>query len=151
MTADRLIAVARRGLFIRETEGPNRGVFVEAIQHFCGGVPGSSWCAYVISLVLWIAYRSRPPLKRTGSCAEMLAECRAKGFVVTTPRPGDLVFSVDDNGHAHHVGLVTNTAPLVSVAGNTSQDGLSSDGTGMFEHEISPLRKAFARMPEAMA
>ncbi len=53
-------------------------------------------------------------------------------------------------GRAHHVGIVTVLDPLTSIAGNTSEDGLSSEGTGVFEHalHVAPSRIAFVRLPK---
>lgn len=145
MTAS-LTAIARRFAFVREFDGPNRGAWVEFFQRFCSGSPGESWCMYWLSVVLDIAYHGKSPLRRTGSCAMALAECRMKGYMVHgDPQANDLYFYVNPSGHAHHVGIVTATEPLTGIAGNTSEDGLSSNGVGVFEHVVHA--KVFARLP----
>lgn len=137
---------ARRWRFVRETLGPNRGVFVEALQRIGDGKPGDSWCCDFVSAVLWICYQGPPPVPRTGSCDVMWAV--AKEYEVAIPAPGDLFFRVRANGDAHHVGIITDTGPLRGIAGNTSEDGKSSNGTGVFEHplEITP-ETHFVRLP----
>lgn len=140
------MAVARGLAFIRETDGPNRGAWVSMLQRFCGGIDGESWCADFVSYVLDVAYHGRVPILRTGSCQRMLSDARVKGFAVAgAPLAEDLYFYVNASGLAHHVGIVTATAPLTGIAGNTSADGLSSDGTGVFEHVIAA--SVFVRLP----
>jgi hypothetical protein len=149
MTPASLTAVARHFLFVRETEGPNRGAWVSFFQRFCHGIDGDSWCADVLCVVLDIAYKGRVPLPRSGSTQVLLAAARAKGYVRMTPDVNDLYFFVSDMGVAHHVGIVTGVNPLTGIAGNTSETGLSSNGTGMFEHAITAPASAtvFVRLP----
>lgn len=150
-TADSIVAVARRFSFVRETDGPNRGLWVRFILWFTGNVEGESWCMAFISLVLFIAYRGKPPLIRTAGCDEALRDARKKGYIVAEPRPGDLVFSVT-NGDAHHVAICTappTPAAVPVIAGNTSEDGKSSNGTGVFEHPVSREGKVYVRLPNA--
>jgi hypothetical protein len=146
ITPASLTVVARRFSFIRETLGPNRGFFVSFLQRLCHGQPGDSWCADFVSLVLEVAFMGAPPLPRTGSTQVMLHTAEQKHMVVTVPRPDDLYFYVNAEGVPHHVGIVTNTDPLRGIAGNTSEDGKSSNGTGVFEHEISAAGTVFVRV-----
>lgn len=152
MMAASLTAVARHLGFVRETEGPNAGAWVEFIQRFGGGAVGQSWCAYFVSLVLDIAYHGRSPLKRSGVCADLLAAASARGWVVSTPVVDDLFFYLTADGHAHHIGIVTAPSPLTGIAGNTSEDGTSANGTGVFEHALSvdPSHIAFVRLPRTI-
>lgn len=148
-----LTTVARRLGFVRETEGPNRGAWVGMLQRFCAGKPGDSWCADFLSFVLDVAYHGKAPLPRSGSCAILLAAARTIGTVVAAPEVDDLYFYVTPSGHAHHVGVVTNAAPLTGIAGNTSEDGTSDNGTGVFEHAIAsnPASVVFVRLPKEEA
>lgn len=148
MTRASLVAVARRLKFIRETRGANRGAWVEWLQRFTGGSPGDPWCADLVSVVLDIAYFGRSPLEATGSTVLLLKVATAKGWRVDTPEVEDLYFFVRENGTPHHVGIVTGVDPLVGIAGNTSPDGLSDNGTGVFEHAIvyGP-QTVFVRLP----
>jgi hypothetical protein len=144
-----LTAMARRLNFIRETDGPNRGAWVNGLQRYCHGQSGDSWCADFVSFVLDWAYFGKSPLRLTGSTQQMLDEARTKGFVVDQPDVDDLFFFLNANGLPHHVGIVTGVGPLFGIAGNTSEDGLSVNGTGVFEHAITvtPSRIVFVRTP----
>jgi hypothetical protein len=144
-----LTTCARRLNYIRETDGQNLGAWVEFLQRFCGGVPGDSWCADFVSVILDVAYHGHSPLPKTGACQPILNAGRAKGWEVHTPQADDLFFYVDDAGNAHHIGIVTGVSPLVGIAGNTSEDGLSSNGTGVFEHAlaVNPKHITFLRLP----
>jgi hypothetical protein len=144
------VHIMRQFSFVRETLGPNRGVFVEAFQRIGDGQPGDSWCMDLVSFVLWICYQGPAPLPRTGSCATAFAVAKQNGWIVTTPAINDVFFRVTDEGHAHHVGIVTRTYPdrVGSIAGNTSADGISSDGTGVFEHDLTfKPSLVFVRLP----
>jgi hypothetical protein len=143
-----LVLVARLFRFVREIGGANRGVWVQTFQRYTDNAPGDSWCASFVSFVLSITYQGKSPLTKTASCATMLAEARAKGFEVKLPLPGDLFFYLDATGHAHHVGIVTASAkPLIGIAGNTSGDGTSDNGDGVYEHAVSTTRNAYVRLP----
>lgn len=149
MTKASAIAVARHLDFVRETQGPNRGAWVEFFQRFCKGQPGDSWCAYLVCFVLDVACFGKPPLIRSGSCAVLLNDCRRLRYIVTVPQLEDLYFFVTPEGHAHHVGIVTGVDPLLGIAGNTSSDGKSSNGDGVYEHALNvpPNLIVFARLP----
>jgi hypothetical protein len=141
---------------VREVAGrQNEGQRVEAIQTWCGGKKGDSYCCYLATMVLdlFFAYFDKDsPIPREGSCQAVYELAKKNGWVTTTPSVGDLFLYVDENGHAHHIGMVTNIpytrdprGALVGIAGNTSPDGKSSNGTGVFEHEISA--KVFIHYP----
>jgi hypothetical protein len=133
------VTIARQSKFVRETLGPNRGVFVEAFQRIGDGKPGDSWCMDILSFWLWTCYQGPAPLPRTGSCDVAYTVAKQNGWVTKTPQPNDVFFRVElGTDHAHHTGLVTQVYPdrVGSIAGNTSEDGLSSNGTGVFEHDL---------------
>jgi hypothetical protein len=143
------VAEARKYLFVREA-GANRGQRVEAIQRWSGGQPGDSWCAEFATMVFDICYQGTCEVPRTGNCDVVLALGKTNGWVVTDPQPGDLVLSIkaDDPTDAHHIGIVTASSPLTSIAGNTSEDGTSSNGDRVAEHPISAANKVFVRVPQ---
>lgn len=147
------VAIARQFRFVRETLGQNRGVFVEAIQRIGDGKPGDSWCMDFLSLVLWVCYQGPAPLPRTGSCDVAFAVARDMGYVVDVPQPNDVFFRVKSPHDAVHVGIVTQTYPdrVGTISGNTSEDGASNNGTGVFEPDLklSPSL-VFARLPLAL-
>lgn len=144
----KLLEIARLFKFVREA-GANHGLRVEAIQHWCGGAPGDSWCCEFATMVLDLFFQGNAPIERQGSCADVMAFCDRKGWMVSAPQPGDLFFLVTDEGHAHHIGFVTSTGPLTAIAGNTSIDGASANGDGVYEHEllVGSNHIRFARVP----
>lgn len=146
------VAVARRYFFVRETEGPNDGTWVSFFQRFTGNRPGDSWCASFLSVILDIVYKGIPPVKRSASCQQILEECSRKGFIALAdgkPETNDLFFYLDLQGRAHHIGVVTlvDVRGVFGIAGNTSEDGASVNGTGVFEHRLTVERIVYARLP----
>lgn len=133
--------VARQFRFVREAAEPNTGQRVEAIQRWCGGVPGDSWCAYFATMVLDICFQGNAPIPRGGSCQAIYAQAKANGWLTDLPAINDLFLYVTDDGVAHHVGIVTRVGDdkrtFLGIAGNTSESGTSSNGTGVFEHWIN--------------
>jgi hypothetical protein len=146
------VFVFRLFLFVREITGQqNMGQRVQAIQSWCGGKPGDSYCCYLATMVLDICFQGNSPIPREGSCQAVYDLAKKNGWVTDTPSVGDLFLYVDANGHAHHIGIVTaiekNVSKLTGIAGNTSEDGKSSNGTGVFEHGISA--KVFIHYPRS--
>lgn len=137
---------ARRYLYIREA-GPNRGLRVEAIQHWSGGSAGDSWCMEFVWMVLDICFQGKCPFDREQSCEALLKLAAAQGWLTRNPVPGDLILVINDQGLAHHVGIVTLTSPLTSIAGNTSEDGRSANGDRVAEHPVLSTRNAFVHYP----
>ena len=140
------VAIARQFLYVREA-GPNHGQRVNAIQTWCGGQDGESWCMYFATMCLDLAYQGNAPVDRQGGCEVVRQAAALHGWLATTPTVGDLVLSLNDQGRAHHVGLVTQVDPLMSIAGNTSADGLSANGDRVAEHAIDPANKVFVHYP----
>lgn len=141
-----LSTIARRLDFVRETEGPNKGYWVSMFLRFTGNEEGQSWCASFVAFCDSIATKGKMRVKKTASTVEMLNFAKGLHEVVTTPAIDDLVFSVNEEGIPHHVGVVSSIDPLKSIAGNTSEDGTSSNGDRVAEHEISPTNKVFVRL-----
>ena len=142
-------AIARQFLYVREvtTDGGNHGQRVNAIQKWGGGQDGESWCAYFATMVLDICFQGDAPIPREGSCETIHQLAVAKGWIVPLPAIGDLVLSVNADNFAHHIGIISGLQPLTSIAGNTSQDGVSSNGDRVAEHEITTTGKVFVRYP----
>lgn len=145
--------VARFFKFVRETAGKqNMGNRVQAIIQWCGGVAGQSYCCYFATMILDICFQGNSPIPRLGSCQDVYDLAKKNGWVTDTPSVDDLFLYVDENGHAHHIGIVTvviKTSGKLTrndgIAGNTSEDGKSSNGTGVFEHEV--FTKVFIAYP----
>jgi hypothetical protein len=140
------VVIARQFLYVREA-GANTGQRVEAIQKWSGGEKGQSWCCYFATMVLDICFEGQSPIPREGACQAVYDLAKAKGWVTPTPIPGDIVLHVNEQDHAHHIGIVTETAPLTSIAGNTDETGTSSNGDRVAEHPINPAGKVFVRYP----
>lgn len=141
-----LIELARKFHYLREA-GQNQGLRVNAIQIWSGGQPGDSWCMEFVWFLFDVWYEGECPFPRVQSVHAFLVYARGRGWEVQLPAPGDLVVSVDESGHAHHIALCTGTGPLTTFAGNTSADGKSSNGDRAAEHEVSPTRKVYVRVP----
>lgn len=138
--------IARQFLFVREAS-PNKGQRVESIQKWSGGLPGQSWCCYFITMVLDICFEGLSPIPRQGSCQAVYDLAKRKGWLTDSPQKDDIYLYVNDAGIAHHIGFITDGNN--GIAGNTSADGKSSNGTGVFEHEISanPPHVKYIRYP----
>lgn len=149
MRREALILIARLYLFVREIGGANRGVWVGLFQAYTGNKAGDSWCASFVCFCLSIAYQGNSPLEKSASCDELLRQCREKGYMVPDPLPGDLVFNMAGKDDAVHIAIATVALPytLVTIAGNTSEDGKSSNGDGVYEHPVSRSNKVYARLP----
>jgi hypothetical protein len=129
---------ARKLSFIREHGGQNHGVWVGTVLKLTGNLPGDSWCAAWVSLVLGIGFEGKSPLPRTASCDVLLEHARSMGWLTETPSVGDLYLYLRDPHDAHHVGILTGISPITGIAGNTSRDGTSSNGDGVYEHPLDP-------------
>lgn len=131
--------------YVREA-GDNRGQRVEGIQRWCGGQPGDSWCAEFTTMMLDIEYKGKAPIPRMANVQEIRELAEQNGWITTTPAVGDLFLYINAADHAHHIGFVTELEPLTGIAGNTSEDGASSNGDGVHEHEIHAT--TFIHLPE---
>lgn len=141
--------VFRQFLFVREAATQNTGNRVEAIQKWCGGLKGESYCCYLQTMVLDICFQGNSPIPRLGACQSVYDLAKKNGWLVDKPLKDDIFLYVDDKDHAHHIGTITVDGGGDGIAGNTSPDGTSSNGTGVFEHSIStnPKRVKYVRFP----
>lgn len=147
-----LLDLARCFKHVRELPN-NRGNRVEAIQKWCGGQPGDSWCCDFVSLVLDLYYGGKAPFPRQGSCDVVLAMAKDLNLIVPLPVIGGLYLRLNDPTDAHHIGFVTSElhdGMFGQLSGNTSADGLSSNGDGVYERDIkltAPEKFAFVKLP----
>lgn len=139
-------AVSRQFLFVREA-GANKGNRVEAIQKWGGGIAGQSWCCWFVTMVLDICFEGDSPIPRLGACQTVYDLATKNGWVVTAAQKDDIFLYVNDLNHAHHIGFITETGQ--GIAGNTSADGVSSNGDRVAEHSVStnPAHIKFVRYP----
>lgn len=140
------VDVARQFSFVREVP-QNKGARVEAIQRWSGGNPGDSWCCEFATMVLDICFCGVSPIPRLQAVQDVYNLAKKNKWMAVIPTEGDLFIYVDSNNHAHHIGVFTGNGN--GIAGNTSPDGTSSNGTGIFEHSISmnPLNTKFIHYP----
>lgn len=145
------VDIFRQFLFVREAS-QNRGQRVEGIQRWSGGNPGDSWCCQLCTMVLDICFGGKSPIPRCGACQTVYDLAKLKGWLLKdtdTPLPGDIYLYVNDADHAYHIGIYTGNKN--GIAGNTSEDGTSSNGNGCYEHQISMNRSKvkFVRYPKS--
>jgi hypothetical protein len=129
--------IARQLDYIRESATQNRGLRVEAIQHWSSGQYGDSWCCEFVTMVLDICFKGNSPIPRGGVCQTVYNQAKLSKWMYSTPVVDDLYLYVNSQDHAHHIGIVTSLNPLTGIAGNTSKDGTSSNGNGVYEHGIN--------------
>jgi len=142
-----LVTIARDWLHVREAAGAaNKGLRVEAIQHYSGGSFGDEWCVEMAWLWFDLATSGNVPFARGLNSEALHVLAHQKGWIVSEPARGDIVLSIR-NGVAHHTAICTVPRPLVTIAGNTSVDGQSSTGDRVAEHVVSPVDKVFVRVP----
>lgn len=137
--SEEVLYLARKFSFVREVGGPNKGRWVGAFQSLCDGRPGDSWCCYYACVILAIVFGgfSKSPIGMHGAVQDVYELAKRNGWVRTKPEQiGDLFVYVNEKDHAHHIGFVTDDSPLTGIAGNTSPDGKSDNGTGVFEHAV---------------
>jgi hypothetical protein len=151
-----VVEIARQFSYVRESQEQNRGLRVEAIQHWSGGEAGESWCDnFAIGLVLDICFQGDSPFPRQrdidGSTVAALAYAKQQGWVTDTPSPGDLAFSVHPDGTPHHVAIYVGPGDdddhVVTIAGNTDATGTSSNGDRVGEHAVAKADKVFVAYP----
>lgn len=153
-----LTTIARRFDFVRETQGANVGLWVNLFQRFTFNTDGDSWCCSFVCYCLDILFKGKSPLKKSGACQDIYRQAQAKGWIIplADAQLDDVYLFVNDNDHAHHIGVVTgvgvgttNAGKLYGIAGNTSKDGLSSNGDGVYEHELNvkPEHIRIIRLP----
>ena len=145
-----VLFIARLFLFVREAGGQNHGQRVEAIQRWCGGAVGESWCAYFATLVLDLAYGGSSPIPRMGSVQQIRDVATKQGWITKTLVPGDLFIYVNAQNHGHHIGFFTGgtVRDPVGIAGNTDASGTSSNGDRVAEHALSHGTIEYVHLPE---
>lgn len=141
----------RRFDYVREAKEQNTGQRVEGIQRWGGGAKGQSWCCYWATMMLDVWYQGSAPIPRLGACEDVHQLARSNGWLTDEPEVGDIVLTVNDADHAHHIGILTAMEPLTAIAGNTSADGKSSNGNGVYENTISMTNKRFVKYPRQQA
>jgi hypothetical protein len=132
---DALVQLATSQVGVRH-DGPNTGPMIEAYQRSAGNGPGASWCCDFIVWLLTAIVGNAIPLRRSGSCHDVLAEAQAEGRSITNPVRGAIGYLIDPTtGLAHHTFLCTSSVDsnevVKTIEGNTNDDG-STNGIGVF-------------------
>ena len=149
------VEIARLFKHVREGASANSGARVEGIQRWSGGTKGDSWCCHFVTMVLDLYHAGKSPVPRHGACDVILALCATNGWMVRAEemREGDIWFRLADPTDAVHIGFTTTPVKdgvFGQISGNTSEDGLSNNGNGVYERPVKyvPGKVAFARLPE---
>lgn len=134
-----VIFLARQCDYVTESAEENAGQRVEGIQRWSGGVRGESWCGFFVTMILDLAYKGKAPVARQGGVEVVRQFCKASGFLVSIPLPGDLFVYVNPANRGHHIGFYVSGPPdrPVGIAGNTSANGMSSNGKQVAEHILN--------------
>ncbi|HET8758546.1 MAG TPA: CHAP domain-containing protein, partial [Solirubrobacteraceae bacterium] len=146
------IAYARKHLNVREDAGrPNRGRMIDK-WNTATGIPLNSqayWCGAFVNACLTAA--GLPPDHVLAYCPSI--ENRAKAGTggwswQSKPRPGDLALFTH-GGVAGHVGLVERVegSTVITIEGNTSPNGTTNNGYGVFRRRRPLPIRGFARPP----
>jgi hypothetical protein len=98
-------------------------------------------------MVFDVCYQGQCPFDRVQNSEEFRKLAVKNRWVVTIPMPGDVILSLRADGTAHHFAICTRVSPLYAIAGNTSEDGSSSEGDRVAEHYVSPVQKLYVRVP----
>lgn len=155
------LAAAKLG--IREVGGNNHGPWVKKFLAEVGLPEGYAWCDAFQSYEEHGVAGRRLPIE-SASVAQTYAEAVKLGWVVTTPKRGDLFcvnWSAPGPPFADHIGIVVKVLKLgpiltlQTVEGNTSSGvaGSQSDGAGVFirTRVIGASYVGFVRIPGKVA
>lgn len=108
--------------------GSNRGPLIDRWNTNAHAPLGSFWCASFVSAVAmeWEAQSGKDwPLCISADCDVWLANARKNKCISSKGRPGDIVLLVSGND-AYHIGIVagySETGSLISIEGNSNNDG----------------------------
>lgn len=107
--------------------GSNRSPEIDYYNTATGSPLGSSWCANIVTAWFRDAGAKVPPYN-AGSCEQWHTWAKANGCWEDTPDVGYGVL-YGSSGLAHHMEVVVRTHPLLlSVGGNTTIDGFTTNG-----------------------
>jgi len=142
---DQIIIEARKFLnVVEQPPGSNSnwgGPIVDWLAFVGIDYPASYCAAFASSMVhnARVALGVSVSFNKSASALHLLS--LNADLKTTDPQPGDLVI-FDHGGGLGHVAIVT--GPNTTIAGNTSPDGTSRNGTGVFEHSYDPQNPEIA-------
>jgi len=125
--SDKVLAIARSQIGVREATGHNDGMKVESYLAYTGNKKGEPWCAAFVSWVFGQAGLKQP---RTAWSLALFP----KAHLVKTANPAT-IFGIyfADKGRIAHVGLVERQKGnwIYTIEGNTNSTG-SREGDGVY-------------------
>lgn len=139
-----VINVARSLLWVRETDGANRGEVVDQMVRGTGLKPEGAypWCAAYVAYVGRAALGQKGwPLKAWAGCVSLHDEAQKLGMLSTTPTKGAIFLQYGKAGDGkyryRHTGFLAadlGDGLWQTIEGNTNEAG-SPEGVGVFERE----------------
>lgn len=136
-----VLNVARSLLWVRETNGANRGEVVDRMIATTGLDPAKRypWCAAFVAYVGRSALgRDGWPLKPYAGCVSLHDEAQKRGMLSTAPATGAIFLQYGKAGDGRyrfrHCGFVVGKNPAgewETLEGNTNEAG-SPEGIGVF-------------------
>lgn len=129
MNSDLFIDIANKYVGVTENPiGSNRGPLIDRWNSMANAPMGSFWCASFVSAIAmeWESQSGNDwPLCFSADCDVWLASAKKHKCLSSKGRPGDLVLLVSNND-AYHIGIVagySETGTLISIEGNSNNDG----------------------------
>lgn len=142
--AEQIVASARAYEGVEEEPiGSNSGPLIDHWLAFVGAKPGDAWCS---AFACAVVHESRVllgmhPLTFRVSAGALSLLSKNQTLVTTDPQSGDLIVWDHGQGKGH---VSIKTGPDTHIAGNTSPDGKSRQGYGVFEHAYDPTDSKIA-------
>jgi hypothetical protein len=141
-----VLQVARGHLWVRETNGSNRGEVIDEMIRRTSLDPKirAPWCAAFVAYIGYLVFGKLWPLARVAGCVSLYEDALKKGLVRTTPSIGSigLLFGRAPDGkerfkHAFLVDSLVADGKVGTIEGNTNGKG-SVEGDGVFEQVRLP-------------
>lgn len=149
-TADKIIALARSQVGVKEQ--PANSNTVKYNTAYYGKTVKGSWYPWCCVFIWWLFNQLGASElfyggKKTASCTTLYNYYKKCGQVVSTPKPGDLVFFKLDKSTIQHIGLcVSSTATTITtIDGNTGTGNDANGGAVMQRTRSKSLVYGYAR------
>lgn len=138
-----VLNVARAMMFVRETNGANRGEVVDEMIRLTALDPANRppWCAAGVAWTGYAALRKLWPLKKVAGCVSLYDDAKAKNLIRSFPERGaiGLIYGEDVKRFRHcyfveSLLTIPSPKPIHTFEFNTNKEG-SPEGTGGFERD----------------
>ncbi|GJG88735.1 hypothetical protein tb265_39160 [Gemmatimonadetes bacterium T265] len=135
---------------VREATNHNDGRVILAIQRIDGTTTGAAYCDSSVNYVGVGMFGRDWPMPLTASCTVSYLFAKKRGWLVTTPKRGDVFFRMTGPDEAHHTGGVLDTPdddPSIPAGYVRVDSGNSGPATDQgFHVELMPVEgHTFAR------